>query len=424
MGASEDRLNSSFDSTVVTCYLMLVVIGWMSIFATGYEGEFNPLNFSANYGKQIIWIGASLLMFIAVLGFDRRVLQFFSYPIYGLIMVLLLSVFVIGSSTKGDMNWIDLGFFKLQPSEFSKFATALALAKYLDTPQVRFANLKNQMIAYGIVALPFLMVMAQGDAGSGLVFLSFVFVFNREGMGDWVIWLGVYILVISVLALAINKFWLITLLVVLFALILTYIYVVLPKEKIIVPLAVGAMVLSIGYVLAVDMAFNKFLERHQRDRINVLLGKVEDEKGVAYNLIQSKIAIGSGGLLGKGYLQGTQTRYDYVPEISTDFIFCSIGEEWGFVGSLVLISLFVVLLQRLIVLAERQRSTYSRVYIYSVAAIIFTHFTINIGMTIGLLPVVGIPLPFISYGGSSLISFSFMIAVAVKLDSERLMSIK
>lgn len=423
MGA-EKRLNNPFDSTVVTVYMLLVAIGWLSIHATGYDGVFNPLNFSANYGKQLIWIGASFLMFIAVLGFDRRVLQFFSYPIYGAVILLLMSVFVIGSSTKGDMNWIDLGFFKLQPSEFSKFATALALAKYLDTPQVRFSNFKERMIAFAIVGLPFLLVMAQGDAGSGLVFLGFVFVFNKEGLGDWVIWLGLYIVAISILALAINKFLLITLLVILFALILTYIYVVLPKEKVIVPLAVGAMVLSIGYVIAVDTVFHKVLERHQRDRINVILGKVEDVKGVAYNLNQSKIAIGSGGFFGKGYLQGTQTRYDYVPEISTDFIFCSIGEEWGFLGSLVLIGLFVMLLQRLIVMAERQRSAYSRVYIYSVASVIFMHFMINIGMTIGLLPVIGIPLPFISYGGSSLISFSFMLAVAVKLDSERLMSIR
>lgn len=420
----EKRLYNPFDSTVVTVYLLLVTIGWLSIHATGYDGVFNPLNFSASYGKQIIWIGVSFLLFIAVLGFDRRVLQFFSYPIYGAVILLLMSVFVIGSSTKGDMNWIDLGFFKLQPSEFSKFATALALAKYLDTPQVRFSNFKERMIAFAIVGLPFLLVMAQGDAGTGLVFLGFVFVFNKEGLGDWIIWLGLYVIAISIFALAINKFLLIGLLVVLFALILTYIYVVLPKEKVIVPLAVGAMVLSIGYVLAVDAVFHKVLERHQRDRINVILGKVEDVKGVAYNLNQSKIAIGSGGVFGKGYLQGTQTRYDYVPEISTDFIFCSIGEEWGFIGSVVLITLFVILLQRLIIMAERQRSAYSRVYIYSVAAIFFVHFTINIGMTIGLLPVIGIPLPFISYGGSSMISFSFMLAVAVKLDSERLMSIR
>jgi rod shape determining protein RodA len=227
---------------------------------------------------------------------------------------------------------------------------------------------------------------------------------------------------ISLLALSFDKFMLIGAVVILFSIVLTYIYVVLPRERTIVAVIVGLMLVSIGYIVAVDSAFHSILKQHQQDRINIIIGKLEDKKGVGYNLEQSKIAIGSGGPLGKGWLQGTQTRYDFVPEMSTDFIFCSIGEEWGYIGSLVLIGLYVILLQRLISIANRQRTTYARVYIFSITSIIFMHFFINIGMTIGLLPVIGIPLPFISYGGSSLVSFSVMLAIAVKLDSERLMT--
>ena len=298
----------------------------------------------------------------------------------------------------------------------------MALSRYLDTPQVRFNTPKQRLIASSIVGIPLFIVLMQGDAGSALVFLSFIMVFNREGLSNWFIYLGIYVVGVSLLALSIDKFLLIGAVVVLFSIILTYIYVVLPRERTVVAIIVGLMLVSIGYIVAIDSAFHSILKPHQQDRINVILGKLEDKRGVGYNLEQSKIAIGSGGLFGKGWLQGTQTRYDFVPEMTTDFIFCSIGEEWGYIGSFVLIALYVLLLQRLISIANRQRMAYARVYIYSVASIIFMHFFINIGMTIGLLPVIGIPLPFISYGGSSLLSFSVMLAIAVKLDSERLVT--
>jgi len=423
-GQHSSRNSQQYDSTLIIVYLLLMTIGWTAIFATQYDGVFEPFNLATNHGKQLLWMGVSGLIFFIILGFDRLLLMNLSYIIYGAVMLMLLSVFIIGSATKGNLNWVDLGFFKLQPSEFAKLATAMALSKYLDTPQVRFNNMKQRMIASGIVAVPLLIVLLQGDAGSALVFLSFIMVFNKEGLSNWVIYFGLYMVAISLLALAVDKFLLIGIVVVLFALILTYIYVVLPRERTVVALIVGIMLMSIGYIIAVDTAFHSILKPHQQDRINIILGKLEDNKGVGYNLEQSKIAIGSGGPFGKGFLQGTQTRYDFVPEMTTDFIFCSIGEEWGFFGSCVLIGLFVVLLQRLIQIADRQRSAYSRVYIYSIASIIFMHFMVNIGMTIGLLPVIGIPLPFISYGGSSLLSFSTMLAIAVKLDSERLMSIR
>jgi len=422
--AAEKRQFNPFDTTTLVIYVVLMIVGWLAILATTYDGVFEPFNLVTSHGRQLLFIGVSILTLFVLLGFDRRLLQNLSYPIYIVIIGLLLSVFVIGSATKGNLNWIDLGFFKLQPSEFAKFATALALARYLDTPQVRFNTWKQRITAFAILGLPLLIVLAQGDAGSALVFLSFIFVLNKEGLSNWFIYFGLYMIALSLLALTVDKFSLITAIIVFFALVLLYIFVILPRERALVALIVGLMVMSIGYSVAVDTAFNKILKPHQQDRINIILGKLEDKKGVGYNLEQSKIAIGSGGLLGKGYLQGTQTRYDFVPEMSTDFIFCSIGEEWGFVGSVVLILLFVALIQRLIFLAERQRSAFSRVYIFSVAAILFMHFMINIGMTIGLLPVIGIPLPFISYGGSSLLSFSLMIAVAIKLDSERLMSLR
>lgn len=402
--------------------MLLMLIGWTAIFATQYSGDFVLWDFSKSHSKQLMWIAISGLAFFIVLGFDRILLMNLSYLVYGAITLLLLSVFFIGAATKGNLNWIDLGFFKLQPSEFSKLATAMALAKYLDTPQVRFNTLKHRLIAFGIVGVPMGIILKQGDAGSALVFLSFILVFNREGLSNWVIYLGLYLVAVSLLALTIDKFILITAVVILFAIIFSYIYIVLPRERTVVALMLAIMLASIAYIVAVDTAFHSILKQHQQDRINVILGKLEDSKGVGYNLEQSKIAIGSGGAFGKGWLQGTQTRYDFVPEMNTDFIFCSIGEEWGYMGSIVLIALFVILLQRLITLANRQRIAYSRVFIYSVASIIFMHFLINIGMTIGLLPVIGIPLPLISYGGSSLLSFSVMLAIVLKLDKERLMT--
>lgn len=413
------------DGTVLFCYLFLVILGIMSVFATEYNGSFSSSFFSLshNYMRQFIFAIISGLMFITILGFDRRILQFISYPMYALVMLLLLSVFVFGERTKGDQNWINLGLFKLQPSEFAKFATAMALAKYFDTPSMRFVTRKEHLTAYAIIGLPLLMVAAQGDAGSCLVFAAFVFVLNREGLSDLLIYLGLFIIAISILSLLINPYIIIAISLVLFGVLIYWNWLNKQLVKILAIVMLG----TCFYTFSVNYLFNNILQKHQRDRINVILGKEltkEAKRGIAYNLNQSKIAIGSGGIIGKGYLHGTQTRYNYVPETSTDFIFSAIGEEWGFIGSVVLIMVYVIMLLRLLLLAERQRSPYGRVYIYAVVAIIFMHVFINIGMTIGLLPVIGIPLPFISYGGSSLLSFTFMIATALKLDSERRMTMR
>lgn len=422
---SNKRAYDPIDSTVLYCYLFLLILGILSIFATEYNGVIGEsfFSFKHSYVRQTFFAIASGMMFFMIIGFDRRILQLISYPMYGLILLLLLSVFVIGERTKGDQNWINLGFFKLQPSEFAKFATAMALAKYFDTPNMRFVTRKEHLTAYTIIGLPLLMVAAQGDAGSSLVFAAFIFVLNREGLSDLFIYLGLYFVAISVLSLLINQYIIIGVSMAIFLGLIYWNWLNKQLVKILSIIMIGTCV----YTFSVSYIFNNVLERHQRDRINVILGKEltkEAKRGVAYNLNQSKIAIGSGGILGKGYLQGTQTRYNYVPETSTDFIFSAIGEEWGFLGSLVLIAVYTIMLLRLLWLAERQRSPYGRVYIYSVVAIIFTHVVINIGMTIGLLPVIGIPLPLLSYGGSSLLSFSFMIATALKLDSERRMTMR
>ena len=419
------RAYDPIDSTVLFCYLFLVILGIMSIFASEYNGVLSSsfFSFKHSYIKQALWACVSGLMFFTILGFDRRLLQFISYPMYGLVLVLLLLVLVVGKKTKGDQNWIDLGIFKLQPSEFAKFATAMALAKYFDTPNMRFVTQREQLTAYAILGLPLILVAAQGDAGSCLVFAAFVFVLNREGLSDLFIYLGLYIIAVSVLSLIIQPYIIIAISVALFCVLIYWNWLNKQLVKILAVIMIGTCL----YTYSVSYIFNNVLEKHQRDRINVILGKEltkEARRGVAYNLNQSKIAIGSGGIIGKGYLQGTQTRYNYVPETSTDFIFSAIGEEWGFLGSLVLMAVYVTMLIRLLLLAERQRSPYGRVYIYSVVAIIFTHVVINIGMTIGLLPVIGIPLPLLSYGGSSLLSFTFMIATALKLDSERRMTMR
>jgi rod shape determining protein RodA len=407
------------DLTLVGLYLILLVIGWFSIFATEYNGEeYNIFNLATNQGKQMLWMGISLLLFIGILFSDKRLYNVLSYPIYGLVILLLVIVLVVGQTIAGNKSWIDLGFFKLQPSEFAKIATALALARYLSEPGIRLIKARTRMVAMAIIGVPFMMVILQEDVGSALVFAAFVFVLNREGLSDWVIYAGLILALLSVLALTINNLIIVGII----TAILAVVYLTRRRSRQLIIFLMVIWVSTSAYLYTVDYLFDSVLQPHQQQRINVLLGKEVDNAGASYNVNQSKIAIGSGGLLGKGYLQGTQTRFDFVPEMSTDFIFCSIGEEWGFVGSVVLLGLYTLLLMQLLFLADRQRNAFNRIYMYAVAAIIFMHVFINIGMTIGVLPVIGIPLPFLSYGGSSLMSFTAMIAIAIRLDSDRLMS--
>lgn len=409
------------DWVTVLIYLALVIIGWFSIFSAKYD-EMHPSIFDLSqvYGKQLIWIGASLLIGFIILLIDAKFFNAFSLWIYIFFLASLFVVLVYGKATKGATSWIDLGAgIKFQPSEFAKMATALALAGYLGRLDIDLQKRKNQIVAAVLVLIPMALVLLQNDTGSAIVFVSFILVLYREGFPGtgWVMVAGVVAVLLFIFTLIWSQKIIYIIIGSLFILTLTY-YLITKKKGIMKMLAVFACMFV--FVFSVDYAFNKVLQEHQRNRILVLLGQLDDPKGVGYNVHQSKIAIGSGGLTGKGFLQGTQTKYDFVPEQHTDFIFCTVGEEGGFLGTATVVLLYVALLVRIILLAERQRSTFSRVYGYSIAGILFVHVAINIGMTIGLVPVIGIPLPFLSYGGSSMLAFTIMLAIFVKQDAYRL----
>lgn len=419
-----NKIIGKIDWLTVLIYLALVIIGWFSIFSAKYD-EMHPSIFDLSqvYGKQLIWIGASLLIGFVILLIDAKFFNAFSMWIYVIVLASLFIVLVYGKATKGATSWIDLGAgIKFQPSEFAKMATALALASYLGNYDNDLQKRRNQVIAIILVLIPMALVLLQNDTGSAIVFVSFIFVFYREGLpgAGWVMMAGVVAVLLFVFTLVWSQKVMYIILGSLLVLAVVY-YLINKKKDIAKMIAIFACMFV--FVFSVDYAFNKVLQEHQRNRILVLLGQLDDPKGVGYNVHQSKIAIGSGGLMGKGFLQGTQTKYDFVPEQHTDFIFCTVGEEGGFLGTSVVVLLYVALLVRIITLAERQRSSFSRVYGYSIAGIFFVHFAINIGMAIGLVPVIGIPLPFLSYGGSSMLAFTIMLAIFVKQDAYRLVNL-
>ncbi|MFM2207504.1 MAG: hypothetical protein RL213_1479 [Bacteroidota bacterium] len=407
----------NLDWTLVGLYLLMVFAGWMNIYAAVYNDDHqNLLDLSQNYGRQSLWIVGALAIAFMILVIDGKFYAAFSYPIYGFMILLCLSTFAFARGVKGSYGWIDIGSFKLQPAEFAKFATNMALAKYLSTLGIQMQHLRTKVISILLVALPAGIILLQNDTGSAIVFASFVFVLYREGLSGNVLLLGFLAVVLFVLALLVKQIILFSII----AAVAFIFYLLVRKTRRNILIILAGAVIAAGIVFSVDYVYKNVLQAHQRTRIDVLLGKEQDLKGAGYNVNQSKIAIGSGGWFGKGYLQGTQTKFDFVPEQSTDFIFCTVGEEWGFFGSAVLIGLFMLLLIRIIIIAERQRSQYSRIYGYGVASILFFHLMINIGMTIGLAPVIGIPLPFFSYGGSSLWSFTILLFVFIKLDAYRL----
>ena len=407
------------DWVIVLIYLALVIIGWLSIFSAKYN-ELHPsiFDFSMEYGKQLIWIGMSLLVGFFLLLFEAKAFNAFSLWIYFFFLGSLFVVLIYGRATNGATSWIELGPIKFQPSEFAKMATALALASYLNRLDADLQNAKTRIISALLVLAPMALVLLQNDTGSAIVFVSFIFVLYREGFpGTGLVMIGgVLAILLFVLTLLWSQKVMYIILGGLLVLTLTY-YLITKKKKLFRMLAIFACMFA--FVFSVNYAFNNVLKEHQRNRILVLLGKIDDPQGVGYNVHQSKIAIGSGGLSGKGFLQGTQTKYDFVPEQHTDFIFCTVGEEGGFLGTAAVVLLYVALLIRIVRLAERQKSTFSRVYGYGIAGILFVHVAINIGMTIGLVPVIGIPLPFLSYGGSSMLAFTIMLAIFLKLDAKR-----
>ncbi|WP_207428279.1 rod shape-determining protein RodA [Pedobacter sp. SYSU D00535] len=405
------------DWITILLYLLLCIIGWFNIHAAVYDPA-NPsiLDMDTNYGKQFFFILSALVLGIVILLMDSKFFSAVSPVFYGVTLLLLILVLIVGRNVGGNQAWIPIGSFRLQPSEFAKFSTCLLLAKYLSSINMKLNDLQTLVVCAIILLIPMGLIMLQPDTGSALTFTSLVFVLYREGLSGYFLVIGALMIILFILSLLINQALLIGLVLLVAGLIL---YFSRRTKALITTLAIGVLV-SIAFIFSVDFAYNSVLQSHQRNRIDVILGKIDDPRGQGYNLNQSKIAIGSGGLWGKGYLQGTQTKYDFVPEQSTDFIFCTVGEEWGFIGSLVVIGLYLTLLIRIVNIAERQRSPFSRIYGYGVASIIFFHFFINIGMTIGLVPVIGIPLPFLSYGGSSLWSFTILLFILLKLDSNRM----
>lgn len=495
------------DWVIILIYLALALIGWINIYAASYNEEFPSIFASSqSYGKQFIWIGTSLFLGWLVLMMEGRFFETFAFHIYIAVAILLAGVLVFGSEIKGAQSWYKIGSFTLQPSEFGKFATSLAVAKLLTMADTRPKEIFTTFQALVIIAIPAVLILLQPDTGSTLVYASFVFVLYREGLSGKILLGGLLLIVLFVLALLFELDQLVIVFSILgwavyslmhyakkafiystlylAAVVIAYWVFTFPGYYLLIAIELGLitfflfnafnreikdrwernailglLTISLGFIFTVGFIFTNVLQEHQRTRITVLLGeedKLKDQivvlqtqleeapkdsetyqqlrtdlrakkesldklkRGAGWNVNQSKIAIGSGGVFGKGFLQGTQTKFDFVPEQSTDFIFCTVGEEWGFLGSFIVVMLFVALLVRIIVVAERQRSKFTRIYGYAVASILFFHFAINIAMTLGLAPVIGIPLPFLSYGGSSLWAFTILVFIFLKLDSERM----
>lgn len=407
------------DWITVLIYLALCIIGWFNIHAAVFDPAHSSIiDTSTNYGKQFIYIIAAISLAIVILLLENRFFTALAPVFYVISILLLMLVLVIGRNVGGNQAWISLGGgFRLQPSEFAKYTTCLLLARYLSGTNIKITDIKSFLIAGGIILLPMLLIKMQPDDGSTLVFCSLIFVLYREGLSPYFLIIIGLLIALFVLSLIIPNQWYLIASIVATGLLL--IWFSRRNRKQMLTFLLGMLICS-GFVMIIRPLYDHGLKSHQKERIDVVLGITHDTRHVGYNQNQSKIAIGSGRLWGKGYLQGTQTKYSFVPEQSTDFIFCTIGEEWGFAGSTVLIGLYLFLLLRIIALAERQRSPFSRIYGYGVASVIFFHFFINISMTIGFMPVIGIPLPFISYGGSSLLSFTLLLFTLIKLDSNRM----
>ena len=408
---------SQFDWLSILLYFLLVFIGWLNIYSASLDDTATSFfDLDQIYGKQLLWIILSSFLILFLLSLEAKFYERFASIIYVAALFSILGLFFFGKTINGATSWYAIGGFTIQPSEFAKVATALALAKFVSDIQTNIKNLGDQFKAFIIIALPALIILPQPDAGSAMVYAAFFFPLYREGLsGVYLIAAGLGILVF-VLTLLFNPFWVSggTL-----AVILLFYY--FRKKKRPGGIAYFSILLvAIALSFSVNYIFENVFEQRHRDRFNIVLGKEVDNRGIGYNTNQSEIAIGSGSWLGKGWTEGTQTKGNFVPEQHTDYIFSTVGEEWGFVGSAVVVLLFVFLMLRILHLAERQKSQFNRVYGYSIAGIFFIHFFVNIGMVIGILPTVGIPLPFFSYGGSGLWGFTILLFIFIKLDAERM----
>ena len=462
------------DIPLVVCYLMLVFIGWINIYAAVYSQEHSSIfDMSQRYGMQFIWIITALILAVAILFvINPKVYSVLSPPIYLGVCLLLVAVIFLGKEVNGSNSWFQIGPVSFQPAEVSKISTSLFLAYIMSKYNFRLGNMRDAMRVALTILVPMAIIVMEKETGSALVYCGFIFLLYREGLSGWVLVFGILSIVLFVVTLAVSSLTAIIILFVLAGIIngiytrklMQHLVVIVPTAILLgflpaiaekwIPslagfkfeyvalgtttaLALAAPVIykgkrgrhlkyllagffcSIALIFSVEFIFNNILQPHQRSRIENLLGITEDLMGAGYNVHQSKIAIGSGGFAGKGFLNGTQTKFDFVPEQSTDFIFCTIGEEWGFMGSVLVVGIYLFLISRLIILSERQKDRFARIYGYCVACCFFMHFFINIGMTMGLVPVIGIPLPLLSYGGSSLWSFTTLLFIFIKLDMER-----
>ncbi len=465
-----NKLVNNLDWTTIFIYILLVLMGWMNIYAAVYSEEHSSiLDFSQRYGKQLVWILFAFIIATVIMLSDTRLYMVFSYLIYGLVIALLLGTLLLGKTVNASKSWLQIGSFGLQPAEFAKFATALALARLMGPYGFKLNNIRSYLMVFVLIAVPAGIILLQNDTGSALVFGSFIFILYREGLPGWILAFLIFVVLLFIVTLIYNPVS-----IVVFLYILTLVIFILQTRKykdsfrltfglvgmgllmylaselfdfkipttyyFFIPITVGIIIafvygfanrfkqayiwaafltVAIAMSLSVDYVFHNVLDVHHQKRINDLLGIESDPLGWGYNVNQSKIAIGSGGFIGKGYLAGTQTKYNFVPEQSTDFIFCTVGEEWGFLGSTAVLGLFLYLLLRLIRIAERQREGFARVYGYGVVSVLFFHIVVNVGMTAGVFPVIGIPLPFFSYGGSSLWAFTILLFILLKFDSDR-----
>ncbi|HUX54392.1 MAG TPA: rod shape-determining protein RodA [Williamwhitmania sp.] len=469
--ARRSEFAKGIDWQLVFIYMLLVFMGWLNIYAAVYnDGHQSIFDFTQRYGMQLLWIAAAFILAIFILAIDSKFFFVFAYPLYGISILMLIAVLIFGKEINGARSWIFIGKLGgIQPSEFAKVTAVLALSRLVSTYGFTFKKFSGYLKVSAILALPMLLILLQPDAGSVLVFFALILMLYREGLSGWIIAMMALSVVLFVFSL---KFGVLAVAVSLLVVTMVALWLIIRKSTLVAGIAIGITMLSVGlyylsrmvgftlsplmailvsvtvvspvalyhaykakmlsllmvvvffftslgFSYSVNYIFNNVMEQHHRDRIEDLLGIASNPLGWGYNLHQSKVAIGSGGFFGKGYLQGTQTKFNFVPEQSTDFIFCTVGEEWGFVGSLTVIGLFVLLFIRIQRLAERQKQAFSRMYGYGVLSILFFHVVVNISMTIGLMPVIGIPLPFFSYGGSSLWSFTALLFIFIKLNTDR-----
>lgn len=463
--------SSGIDYWTVLIYVVLVIMGWFSIYAAVYNDDHRSIfDLSQRYGVQLMWIGVSFITALSILLIDSRYYHLLSYQVYWLGVAVMVGVMLFGTEVNGARAWISVGSFRVQPVEFMKIVTALALAKYMSAYNFNIRDRRSLFKVGIIIFLPVMLILLQNDTGSALVFAAFFIILYREGFGKALYLFFAFFVVLAIISFFIEPLGLLVVILlsmilmeailshnwraaVRYAALVVGLFIVVelfrafmglnsnPYSSVLwsvgltipfvlhyfnvsrsrsVLTALGLFVAAVGFTFFVDYAFDNILQTHQQDRVLDLLGLKSDPQGTGYNAMQSKIAIGSGGVWGKGFLQGTQTRFSFVPEQSTDFIFCTVGEEWGFAGSMIVISLFIILILRLMKMGERQNEPFARIYCYSVGAIIFMHFFINIAMAIGIFPVVGIPLPFFSYGGSSLLAFTILVFIAIRLDSTQI----